>query len=155
MSLRCLPNVIVITFLGLSLSGCFNFGQQAWRGGAYGEGGGGGFEINTASYDVANAPRACVNNLSVYHASLQAPEAVTTDLSRSINSYIREAGGARAALNIVNMEFNDLNGALNYEQVQREAFNASARAQSDAAIDVLEDEIFLNRALAEALSCRT
>lgn len=155
MRLRQLFASTVIIGLGLSVSGCLTMGDQAWRG-EYGTGGGedATIIINTADYNTETAPKACVNDLEIYEAHLQAPEAVRTDLERPVSSYINQAGSARAALNEVNAEISNLEGALINEQAHRNTFNPSARANADASIEVLEDEVFLNRALAEAIECR-
>jgi len=154
MALRVLFNGLIIAGLGLALSGCFGR-EEAWRGGAYGEGGRGtaGFTLDTAEFDVANAPRACVNDLTIYQAHLQSPEGVSTDLERPVSAYINEAGSARAAINVANREYDELQGDLLRQRRQRITFNASSRVQADAAMEVIEDEMFLNRALAEALDC--
>ncbi len=153
MGLHPVFKVLICCALSLALSGCFGFGRQSWRG-EYGQGDGGGMTVDTSLYNVASAPKACVNDLEIYRAHLQAPEDVSKDLGRPLRSYVNEAGSARSALNNVHAELNDLQGALNNELAQRNAFDVSNRARSDTSIAVLEDEIFLNEALAEALECR-
>lgn len=146
--------------LSLTLSGCFTFTARTVPYSGIGPPGygdvqdPGGIHVETADYDLANAPKACVNNLAVFEAHLQVPDAPAMDLNKPVNAYVQEAGSARAAINAVQVELASLNTDLNYELAGRNPFDANARAASDDAIAYIEDGILLNEALAEALECR-
>ncbi len=141
--------------LALALSGCDMFGSdRSGIGGAipYGQTAEGG--ITVASFDPTDARQTCVNDLTIYRAHLQVPASPAVDLNKPVNAYVQEAGSAGAAINVLNGELNELNRALDGELAQRNPFDVGERARSDDAIAVIEDGIFLNEALAEALECR-
>lgn len=111
-------------------------------------------EVEPLSYDPNGAPRSCVSDLRVYRAYLQAPEASRIDLNKSVNDYVREAGGADAAINAANAQVIQLRQQLNTAVDNRDPFDENARKDADDTIAALEDSILLNQALAEALECR-
>ncbi len=141
--------------LVLSLSGCAGFlknsppSDQAQASGPRAASG-----VLHRRSDAQGAPLACVNDLAVFHAHLQMPGSSGMDLNKPVTAYVQEAGGAGAAIAVVNVELNNLNQRLDSELADRNPFDPRARTRSDDAISVLEDGILLNEALAEALECR-
>ncbi len=110
--------------------------------------------VEPLDFDPAQAPMPCVADLEIYSAHLQMPGTARYDLSKSVDTYVREAGGADAAMQVVNEEATSLNRELDLELSQRNPFNEQARRRSDDMIAELEDGILLNEALAEAIACR-
>lgn len=110
--------------------------------------------VEPLSYDTGNAPRSCANDLRGYGAYLQAPEASRMDLNKSVSDYVREAGGADAAINAANAQVIQLRQQLSTAIDNRNPFDENARKDADDTIAMLEDSILLNQALAEALECR-
>lgn len=110
--------------------------------------------VEPLSYDPNGAPRSCVNDLRVYRAYLQAPEASRVDLNKSVSDYVRESGGADAAISAANAQVIQLRQQLSTAVDNRDPFDENARKDADDTIAALEDSILLNQALAEALECR-
>jgi len=110
--------------------------------------------VEPLSYDPQGAPRSCVNDLRVYRAYLQAPEVSRIDLNKSVNDYVRDAGGADAAINAANAQVVQLRQQLSTAVDNRDPFDENSRKDADDTIAALEDSILLNQALAEALECR-
>jgi|GEM_PF-1882023 len=161
--------VVAVTAGALALSACVTTGggstaantpnavstqQAAAQSVNYPRSSAGILEVEPLSYDPNGAPRSCVNDLRVYRAYLQAPEASRIDLNKSVNDYVREAGGADAAINAANAQVIQLRQQLNTAVDNRNPFDENARKDADDTIAALEDSILLNQALAEALECR-
>lgn len=113
----------------------------------------GSLEVNTFAFDETTAPQACVNDLRVYEAYLQVPERPIKPLDRTVNEYIREAGGAPQAIAALQIELGQLNTDLEAELDARNPFDPLSRARADDNIARIEDGILLNEALIEALNC--
>lgn len=128
--------------------------QASTQAASYPRSSAGMLEVEPLSYDLNGAPRSCVNDLRVYRAYLQAPEASRIDLNKSVNDYVREAGGADAAINAANAQVIQLRQQLSTVEDNRNPFDENARKDADDTIAALEDSILLNQALAEALECR-
>jgi hypothetical protein len=112
-------------------------------------------EVQPTTYSAGGTPHACVGDLRFYRAYLQMPDAAhAVDMNKPINDYVREAGGADAAINAANAQVIQLRQQLNTALADRDPFDEDSRKDSDDAIATLEDNILLNQALAEALQCR-
>lgn len=161
MSVVTILRLTFVGVLGLGLAGCLTTetdgstrtsrSTQPIFGSSHSAASPAGYRVSAD--DAENTSPACVNDLAVFQASLQMPEAVQMDLNKSVSSYIREAGDAQAARARVDQRLAALNVALETEVENRDPFNLRNRARSDDAISTIEDSILLNEALAEAISC--
>lgn len=113
----------------------------------------GSFVHDPNHFNEAAAASACVNDLRVYQAYLQAPDQQSRDLSKPVNEYIRDAGGAEEAIEVATVNIASLNNELDRELANRNPFNAAARNSADDNIARIEDGILLNEVLIEALRC--
>ncbi len=159
--IRIIP---IFAVVALALAGCQSARTNTSGGDAYDTSAGaaaaatpnrsfGGLEHNPSRYNAANARSACVNDLQIYQAYLQAPEEPAKNLTKPVQDYIRDAGGAQQAIEAANVELASLNTQLERELATRDPFNAAARARADDRIARIEDGILLNEALVEALQC--